>query len=48
MDLKSKLVRSLERATIDKKELHDTVLKYKKRLDEAGKVLETNSHKTER
>ena len=45
MDFKTKIVRSLERATSDKRELHDVVLKYKKRFDEAGSVLKTDSNR---
>ena len=43
MDFKTKIVRSLERATADKRELHDVVLKYKKRFDEAGNVRKTDA-----
>lgn len=39
MSLKKKIIRSLEQMTCDKFELNRTVLKLKKRLDEACSVL---------
>lgn len=39
MDLKAKITRSLSQATSDKTELNKTVLKYKKRFDEANAAL---------
>lgn len=39
MDLKTRILRSLSQATCDKTELNQTVLKLKKRFDEASAVL---------
>lgn len=39
MDMKSKLTRALSQATCDKTELNRTVLKFKKRFEEAGSAI---------
>ena len=39
MDIKSKLVRTLSQSTCDKTELNRTVLKFKKRFEEAGSAI---------
>lgn len=39
MDLKTRITRSLSQATSDKTELNQTVLKYKKRFDEANAAI---------
>lgn len=39
MDMKSRILRSLSQATNDKTELNQTVLKFKKRFEEANDVL---------
>lgn len=39
MDMKTKIIRSLSQATSDKVELNKTILKYKKRFDEANAAI---------
>lgn len=39
MDLKTRITRSLSQATSDKTDLNQTVLKYKKRFDEANAAI---------
>ena len=38
MDMKTRILRSLSQATCDKTELNQTILKFKKRFDEANGV----------
>ena len=45
MDLKTKLTRQLSKATCDKTELDKTVLKFKKRFDEANKLIKNDKKK---
>ena len=46
MDLKTRITRSLAQATSDKTELNQTVLKYKKRFDEANSAIGGGKKKT--
>lgn len=39
MDMKTRIIRSLSQATCDKTELNQTVLKFKKRFDEANSAI---------
>lgn len=39
MDMKTRIIRSLSQATCDKTGLNQTVLKFKKRFDEANSVI---------
>jgi hypothetical protein len=45
MSLKRKITRALLRATSDKTELNQTILKWKKYFDEAGKAIGAGSKK---
>lgn len=48
MSMKTKIIRSLSQATIDKTELNQRVLKYKKRFDEANAVIGGGKKKTKK
>jgi len=48
MDIKNRIMRSLSQATCDKTGLNQTVLKFKRRFDEANAVINGNKKKSKK